>query len=130
MSPSKKLLVLTLVAVGSATWLAYSGASASWQYYVTIDECLADAAELTGRRLRVNGKVAAHSLKISDDRSLATFDLQGTDGRLGVTCPGPLPDNLREEMDVVVEGTLVSPSALRGSSVLTRCASKYEPRPD
>jgi cytochrome c-type biogenesis protein CcmE len=44
---------------------------------------------------------------------------------LKVICSGPLPDNLAEDMDVVVEGRLEEPDLLRGDKVLTRCASKY-----
>ena len=31
---------------------AYLGASSSWQYYVTVDECNEDIARLSGRKLR------------------------------------------------------------------------------
>lgn len=128
MSPIAKLLVSVALIVGSASWLAYVGATTSWQYYLTADECIREAGTLVGKRMRVNGKVAAESLIISDNRKTATFDLQGTTGRLAVTCGGPLPDNLQEEMDVVVEGTLDDAMLLHGTKVLTRCASKYESR--
>ena len=59
--------------------------------------------------------------------SPAAFDLLGSQGRVRVVCPGPIPDNLAEDMDVVVEGVLESPGSLRGTSVLTRCSSKYQP---
>jgi cytochrome c-type biogenesis protein CcmE len=123
-----KLLIVTTIAASSATWLAYSGASASWQYYLTIDECLEAADSLVDSRLRVSGRVAAESLEIADDRSEARFRLQGSQGELQVRVPGPLPDNLAEDMEVVVEGTLASTTELQGTAVLTRCASKYEPQ--
>jgi cytochrome c-type biogenesis protein CcmE len=37
-----------------------------------------------------------------------------------------LPDNLKEDIDVVVEGRLNESGALQGDRVLTRCASKYQ----
>jgi cytochrome c-type biogenesis protein CcmE len=37
-----------------------------------------------------------------------------------------VPDNLAEDMEVVVEGTLREPDCLDGDKVLTRCAGKYE----
>ena len=126
MSPISKLVAVVMLVVGSASWLAYVGGSASWQYYVTLDECVRDSALLMGKRIRVNGTVAPESLKIAADRKNATFELAGATGRIGVTCAGPLPDNLQEAMDVVVEGTLESPTHMQGSKVLTRCASKYE----
>ena len=80
----------------------------------------------TGKALRVSGKVAPGTLDIRADRSGATFTLCGASGRLPAECPGPLPDNLAEEMDVVVEGRLSAEGHLAGERVLTRCASKYE----
>jgi len=126
MSPGIKLAVGVLVIVGATAYMAYVGAASSWQYYITADECLADAGQFTGSRVRISGTVAPGSLKISDDRMLASFRLQGQDGQLDVTCKGPLPDNLEESMEVVVEGRCEAGGKIQGEKVLTRCASKYE----
>ena len=72
--------------------------------------------------------MAAGSLHVAADRSQASFDLQGATNRLRVVCTGPLPDNLAEKIDVVVEGRLEAGGLLRGDKLLTRCASKYESR--
>jgi cytochrome c-type biogenesis protein CcmE len=121
-----KKLAIGGVAVASVTaYMAYLGASTSWHYYLTVDECLADAPALLGDRIRISGKVGRDSLRIAADRKEAFFALTGTAGKLRVICSGPLPDNLAEEMDVVVEGRLENPGLLRGEKVLTRCASKY-----
>jgi cytochrome c-type biogenesis protein CcmE len=126
MSPSVKLAWGAGIVVGVTAYMAYVGASASWQYYVTADECVARAAELIGSRVRVSGGVAAGSLQLAADRSQASFQLQGARSRLNVVCTGPLPDNLAEDIDVVVEGQLEAGGRLRGDKLLTRCASKYE----
>ncbi len=55
-----------------------------------------------------------------------SFCLQGQTGTLDVVYQGPLPDNLAESMDVVVEGRCESGGRIVGDKVLTRCASKYE----
>jgi cytochrome c-type biogenesis protein CcmE len=68
----------------------------------------------------------AGSLQIAPDRRQASFSLQGQNGLLPVSCTGVLPDNLGEDMEVVVEGRLEQGPLLRGDKVLTRCASKYE----
>ena len=127
MSPSVKLLLGASIVIAVTSYMAYVGASASWQYYVTADECLARATQLEGHRVRVSGRVAVGSLQISSDRSQAKFNLQGATGSLDVVCTGPLPDNLAENIDVVVEGRLEPRAQLRGDKLLTRCASKYEP---
>jgi cytochrome c-type biogenesis protein CcmE len=113
------------IIAAATSYVAYLGAATSWQYYVTVDECAADASSLLGRPLRVNGRIASQSLQINPERNQARFILQGAEQAIETTCVGPLPDNLAEDLDVVVEGRLESASVLRGRKVLTRCASKY-----
>jgi cytochrome c-type biogenesis protein CcmE len=126
MSANRKLFLALLVIVGVTVYMAYLGGSASWQYYVTADECAAGADGLLGTRVRVSGKVAANTLRIDADRRQAVFSIQGNHADLAVTCPGPLPDNLAEGIEVVVEGRLETPHLLKGQKVITRCASKYQ----
>lgn len=126
LSANMKLLVGAIVLAGATAYLAYLGASSSWQYYVLVDECVDACGELAGKRVRVNGRVAADSLKMRDDRRGADFSLTGDREVLTVVCRGTLPDNLAENIEVVVEGTLDSNGVLKGDKVLTKCASKYQ----
>ncbi len=125
-NPGRKLILAGAVIAGVTAYMAYVGASASWQYYLTPDECFSGAGEFRGDRIRVSGKIAANSLQITADRRQAVFSLEGTHETLSVVCSGPLPDNLAEGKDVVVEGRLEESGLLRGDKVLTRCAGKYE----
>jgi len=126
MRPHTKLALGAIVLAGAAAYLAYLGAATSWRYYVLVDECASSRTELVGQRLRVSGRVAAGSLALAADRSRATFRLCGQHAQVPVTCRGPIPDNLKEDMEVVVEGTLETSGTLRGDKLMTRCASKYE----
>jgi cytochrome c-type biogenesis protein CcmE len=126
MSPSVKLAVGVSIIVGAMVYMGYAGARTSWKYYLTADECVARSVQLTGNRIRVSGGVAGGSLQMAADRSQARFVLQGATATLPVVCTGPLPDNLAENMEVVVEGRLEAGGPLRGDKLLTRCASKYE----
>ncbi len=117
-----------LIVAGLTAYLAYRGASASWQYYLTADECLAESGSLIGHRLRVSGRIAAGTLAVDKDRTRAAFALEGEAKSLKVVCPGPLPDNLVEGMAVLVEGRVDDDGLLHGEKVLTRCASKYQSR--
>ncbi len=109
-------------------YMAYRGASAGWQYYLTASECRAESASLIGQRLRVSGRIAAGTLVPARDRSPASFALDADGENLQVVCSGPLPDNLAEGSAVLVEGRLDGDGLLHGDKVLTRCASKYEAR--
>jgi cytochrome c-type biogenesis protein CcmE len=126
MTTGRKLAIAGLAVAAVTAYMAYLGAADSWQYYVTVDECLAAPGRFGGDRLRISGKVAADSLEIAADRRHARFALQGTDGRLTVDYAGPMPDKLAEKMDVVVEGRMESSGTLRCEKLLTRCASKYK----
>lgn len=127
MSPGVKLIVGATIVAASIGYLAFVGAASSWQYYLSVDEAAFDAARLQGKRIRVSGHVSSGSLTVADDRRLATFELAGQRHSLRVTAGGLLPDNLAEDMDVVVEGTLDA-DGIHGDKVITRCASKYQSR--
>lgn len=126
LSANLKLLAGIVVLTSVTAYLAYLGATSNWQYYVLVDECVDSCGQLAGKRVRVNGRVALDSLRVRDDRRLATFTLAGDREMLPVACRGPLPDNLKEDIEVVVEGTLEPSGTLRGDKVLTKCASKYQ----
>jgi cytochrome c-type biogenesis protein CcmE len=124
---AERRLALAGIAIACVTgYMAFVGGASSWQYYLTVEECLADSSALLGKRIRVNGAVTAESLSIAEGRRSATFQLDGAKQNLTVACSGPLPDNLGEGMQVVVEGELQRAGWLKGDQVLTRCASKYE----
>ena len=128
MTTGRKLVIGGVVIAGLTAYMAYRGAAASWQYYLTAEECLAESQSLFGHRLRVSGRIASGTLAVSGDRRQATFDLEGNGANLRVTCAGPLPDNLAEKIAVLVEGRLDDAGMLHGEKVLTRCASKYQSR--
>jgi cytochrome c-type biogenesis protein CcmE len=127
-SAGRKLVFGGVLVAGMTAYVAYLGASSGWQYYLTPDQCLADSAELAGRRFRVSGKIVPGSLSISPDGSQASFQLLGTAANLPVACGGPLPDGLAEGREVVVEGRLDNAGVFQADSALTRCASKYKAR--
>ena len=129
MSTGTKLIVGMVVITCVTGYLAYRGGSASWRYYLTVDECMDCFPSLAGHRLRVSGLIATDTLRIARDRMRAEFVLQGQQAMLSTVCAGPLPDNLSEQMEVVVEGRLVGADMLRAEKVFTRCASKYESQP-
>jgi cytochrome c-type biogenesis protein CcmE len=125
MKVKAKIAVGATIIAGVLAYLAYLGASSSWQYYLLVDECVAQAPQFAGKRLRISGRVVAGSLHIAGDRRNVSFSLEGAEHTLPVICRGTLPDNLAEGMDVVVEGALKSDGHLQGEKVITRCASKY-----
>jgi cytochrome c-type biogenesis protein CcmE len=128
MSVRAKLIIGSTILLSVTAYVAFLGASASWQYYLTVDECAANISQIAGKRVRVSGLVAPGSFEVGKDRKSARFVLQGISERLATVCDGPepLPDNFAEGITVVVEGSVDEGGLLRAEKVLTRCASKYE----
>ena len=125
MTTGRKLSIGAVVVAAVTAYLAYAGATSSWQYYLTVDECVERGGELVGSRLRINGRVAADSLEVAATKRRAVFRLAGDKSALEVICECSIPDNLAEGMEVVVEGQLAREGLVRGHKVLTKCASKY-----
>ncbi len=127
MSTGKKLAIAGLVIAGATAYMAYLGASSSWQYYMTVKECVENAPQVAGRRIRVSGTIVPGSLLITPDRQEARFSLSEEGSKLPVVCTGPLPDDLSptKAMEVVVEGRMEGSCTLHGDKLITKCASKY-----
>ncbi len=123
------LLLVGLVVTACTAYMAFLGATSSWQYYLTADECLRQASGLVGSRVRVSGAVAPGSLQVRPDRRGAVFELATSSEPLRVEYTGTVPDNLAEGKEVVVEGRLVERRLVRAHRVLTKCASKYRSKP-
>ena len=129
MATHTRLMIGAAVVLCATAYMAYLGASSSWQYYLSTDECVASAASLIDAPVRVSGQVASDSLRLAGDRKTASFTLRGAQAELQVQCTGQLPDHLLEGRHVVVEGRLASENLLICDKLLTRCASKYAPQP-
>ncbi|MHB8971071.1 MAG: cytochrome c maturation protein CcmE [Pirellulaceae bacterium] len=125
MTTGRKLTLGAIVIASVTGYLAFVGANSSWQYYLTVDECLDQAPQIVGSRLRVQGKIEAATLYVDRQQQLVEFKFASERGTLKVICTGPIPDNLAGDMDVVVEGYLESPDLVRGHKILTKCSSKY-----
>jgi cytochrome c-type biogenesis protein CcmE len=127
MSTGRKLAIAGVVVAAVTGYMAYLGASSSWQYYMTVHECVENAPQVAGRRIRVSGTILPGSLVIAADRQEARFSLSEEGSQLPVVCKGPLPDDLSpaKTMEVVVEGRLEDSCMLKGDKLITRCASKY-----
>ena len=62
MATGTRLAIGATIVVSVTAYMAYRGASSNWQYYLTVDECLAKTLTLVQDRVRVSGNVAAASL--------------------------------------------------------------------
>ncbi len=122
-----KLIVAGIVVVAAVTYLASAGIKSGWVYFLEVDKFLADP-QYHAQRVRLHGKVAAEGFSASSGSMTAHFELLGKKGKLPVEYHGSIPDMFQAGCDVVVEGKLDGAGTFRADVLMTKCASKYEPK--
>lgn len=127
MISSRKILLASLLLTGAVGYLVYAGTQQGWVYYVSVDQFMNDRQQ-QAHRVRLMGKVSAHNLQLEPVRLLAKFDLASDSHRLPVEFHGTIPDLFKAGADVVVEGKLDSAGIFQADVLLTKCASKYDPK--
>jgi cytochrome c-type biogenesis protein CcmE len=122
---TKFVIGFFFIAVG-ITVVTISMLPKSMQYYVTVDELLAQESKYRGQELKVAGKVALGSIeKISGEFGIR-FRVENASKVVAVSYQGAVPDTFKEGADVVVTGTLNENGQMEASHVLAKCASRYE----
>jgi cytochrome c-type biogenesis protein CcmE len=80
-----------------------------------------------GRRLRIGGLVADHSVHKTADGKTVTFDVTDERNQVAVIYAGALPDLFREGQGVVVEGVREPNGTIMASTVLAKHDERYMP---
>ncbi len=80
-----------------------------------------------GRRLRIGGLVADHSVRRAADGKTVTFDVTDKAHQVAVIYAGALPDLFREGQGVVVEGVREPDGTIMASNVLAKHDERYMP---
>jgi cytochrome c-type biogenesis protein CcmE len=117
-------VAVLLVAVGL---LAYNGLKSSATYYLTVSEVLAKGNSISQDVFRVTGNVEDGSIVKDPATSVLRFNIVSEGKKLPVTYKGIVPDMFKEDIEVVVEGSLDSTGVFKASTILTKCPSKYVP---
>lgn len=116
-------LGIVLMTVG---WLAYSGIQESKTYYVTVSELQA-TPDVTHRRFRVAGDVAAGTIHREAGRTEFSLQQEGKFLKVVYTGKEPLPDTLRDGAQAMADGRYRQDGTFQAETVQAKCASKYEP---
>ncbi len=136
MSPRTKFLVAALAIVLPAIFLMTRSIQSTGVYYLTpteLSQKVESDVSLYETGVKVGGAhvVPGSIVRDSSGRSM-TFSV--TDGRLTypVSYEGLAPDTFTDSVEVVLEGRLQHDGTFRATTVLAKCASRYEnaPSPD
>jgi len=131
--PRTKFLIGGLIVLGSAGFLMASSIKETGQYYLIPSELAAKvSADPTFRNtgVKVGARVVTGSIKRDPSGRALTFAM--TDGKqvYPVAYRGIAPDTFTDGVDVVVEGRLSPDGTFQATTLLAKCASRYENTPE
>jgi cytochrome c-type biogenesis protein CcmE len=151
-SPSRvKFLLGGLLIVAAVVYLIFSSTQASAQYFLTVDELLADTSAYADRDLRISGAVIGESVSYDPDSLTLSFTVAHVPGdnkeidsqgglaevlhqavidparnRIPVVYVGPKPDLLRDEAQAIMTGRLGEDGVFHADELLLKCPTRYE----
>ena len=133
MTARTKFLIGGLLVVGTAVYLMASSIRETATYFLTPSELATKAAADPGfydTGVKLGARVVRGSIRRAPGGREYTFAV--TDG--GQTYPvvyrGIAPDTFTDDVDVVVDGRLGRDGTFRATTLLAKCASRYENAPD
>jgi cytochrome c-type biogenesis protein CcmE len=133
MKPRTKFLIGASLVLATAGYLMASSISQTGMYFLTPTELsakLAADSTLHGVGIKLGARVVPGSIqRMAGGRE---YSFQVTDGAktLPVVYRGIAPDTFTDGVDVVVEGRMGPDGTFRATTLLAKCASRYESAPE
>jgi len=126
--PRTKFLIGGALVIGTAGYLAASAIKDTGVYYLTPGE-LSAKTKADPTFFETGVKVGARVVRDPGGRQVA---FKMTDGAqtYNVVYRGITPDTFTDGVDVVVEGRLGRDNTFHATTLLAKCASRYENAPD
>lgn len=116
----------SLVVVATIIYLMYTGISQTSVYFLSVSELIDKKDTISDEGVRVNGTVVPGSINKDSSNLKVNFKITDSKKNLLVHYEGIIPDMFKDNIDVVVEGTVDQNGNLNANILLTACPSKYE----
>lgn len=146
-----KFLIGGLLIAAAIVYLIASSTQAAAQYYLTIDELMAQRSEVADRELRISGAVDGETISYDAESLTLRFtivnvpadqkEIDAAGGlakvlhdavndpdatRMPVVYNGPRPDLLRHEAQAIVTGRMGEDGVFHAEELLLKCPTRYE----
>ena len=120
-----RIIIATVIILGTIGYLAYTGVEANKSYYVTIQELQGMGGHAYTRHLRVAGNVKPGS--IARDGAHLQFVLVEQGRTLHVNYAGgdPPPDTFKDNAQALAVGMYGRDGVFHATQIQAKCASKY-----
>lgn len=136
MKPRTKFLAGGLLILGSAGVLMASSIKDTGQYFLTPSELSAKVADDPSFRdngVKIGAKAVPGTIRRDPSGRSLSFvmvDMHDSTKTYPVVYRGIAPDTFTDGVEVVVEGRLGADGTFRATTLLAKCASRYENAPD
>ena len=118
-------VIACLVAAVAFVALAGGGISKNLVYYWTPSDLIANGDKAYGATIRLGGMVAPHSIRGRAGSSGIEFDVKDAAHAVHVTSSGVPPQMFRENIGVVVEGTMTRSGSFQCSRLMVSHGNDY-----
>jgi cytochrome c-type biogenesis protein CcmE len=133
MKPRTKFLIGAGLVLATAGYLMASSISETGMYYVTPTELTNKVAadpSLHGVGVKLGARVVPGSIKRAAGGREYAFVVTDGARQIPVQYRGIAPDTFTDGVDVVVEGRLGQDGTFHATTLLAKCASRYESAPE
>jgi len=125
-----KFIIGGVVIVALIGYLILTSISSEGAYFREVGEVLNQQTALTGKNLRVSGKVVTESIVYDAPQLELNFkisDPADPNKQLPIHFHGVQPDQIgREDTEAIVEGSLGANGTVEANNLLLKCPSRYE----
>lgn len=133
MHPRTKFLLGGAVVLGAAGVLMAGAIKDTGIYFLMPAELEAKVAQdpsVVGVGVKVGARVVAGSVQRDSSGRMVSFDMTDGTATYPVIYRGIIPDTFSDSVEVVVEGRLDSNGTFQATTLLAKCASRYEATPE
>lgn len=121
-----KPIVISAVILMVIGYLIYTGLRDTMVFYLTVSEVMAKSPEDLTDTQKVGGIVNAGSVQWEPKTLKLSFRLEDEQANLVVNYTGVVPDSFKPGSEVIVEGTYRGDGSFWATTIMPKCASKYE----
>jgi cytochrome c-type biogenesis protein CcmE len=114
-------------ALGGLLWVTLAEGT---EYYMHVDEVMAEPEAWYGKNLQVHGYVVEGSRLRKPDTLEYRFKVENNGAVIEAEYTGLVPDTFQDGSEVVITGQLGAHGfTVKPNGVMAKCPSKYEPKP-
>jgi cytochrome c-type biogenesis protein CcmE len=121
-----KPLIISAVILTVIVYLIYTGLRDTMVFYLTVSEVMAMSPEDLTDTQKVGGIVTTGSVQWDPKTLKLSFKLEDEQANLVVNYSGVVPDSFKPGTEVIVEGTYRGDGSFWATTIMPKCASKYE----